>query len=255
MAPSWSAELAECPISAERDEPDQGEHQALPRGRPGADAEERRRDDGSDDDHGQPGAAGFDVGHEVDQGTGEFRIPGDALPRDVRVAQHQHGNCRQRPTAPAAAASASVRVKAGCSGASVALDREPASERGQDSDGEEQPADHGGQRDVVDGFADRQAPADQRAGVGDPRAAAAPENSRAATSPRNSAARPANSQGREIRRDPQQGPSLPRSGSELALWHGDCCGRHSSIVRHAPPARRIAERPATLGAVAGRRDG
>ena len=75
------------------DESDEGEHQGRRQASPGRG---RRKSavvtTAAMIDDGQPCAAGLDVGHEVDQGAGEFRVPGDPLPGDVRVAQHQHGN-------------------------------------------------------------------------------------------------------------------------------------------------------------------
>ena len=78
-------------------QPDQREHQGRCQSAAGADPEERGGDDGSDDDHGQPGPAGLDVRHEVDQGPGELRVAGKPLPGDVRVAQDQHGDRGECP--------------------------------------------------------------------------------------------------------------------------------------------------------------
>ena len=97
MAPSWSLELAEWPISAVGTSPISASTSVNARPPQRADTEEGGGHYGRDDRHGQPGATGFDVCHEVHEGTGEFGVAGDTLARHVSVAQDQHGDGGQRP--------------------------------------------------------------------------------------------------------------------------------------------------------------
>ena len=143
-------------------QPDQRKDQRQCQAAAGAHSEQGGGNDGGDDDDSQPRASGFDVRHEVHEGAGEFRVPGDALPRNVRVAQDQYGDRGQRPDG-AGGRCHGQRPGEGRMFRGVLLlgpGAVPVSR--QDADGEDKAADHGGDSDVVDRFAHRKPPAHQR---------------------------------------------------------------------------------------------
>ena len=249
MAPSWSAELAEWPISADGTSPMRESTRVAARAAPGADAEECRGDHGGDDDNGQPGAAGLDVGHEVDQGAGELRVPGD---RPGRRCPSSSAPARQSPTASRRPRRRRRRQRPGegrMFRGVLVLGPGAGEGAGQDSDGEEQAADHCGQRDVVHGLADRQAPADQGARVGDlAGGCGAGEQQRGNKS---------QEQRRKAGEQPGPGdpagtrngaPRSPGRGGSGWWWHGDLLRKaqfHCPLRPACPPNRAL---PATARA-------
>ncbi len=169
------------PIRAAGARTDQREDGVSAKGSARSDAEQRGGDHGGDDDDGQPGAPGLDVGrHEVDKGLGEFGVARDRLPRDVRVAEDQHPNSGEGPDGAGDGGDGQRAGECGMFRGSLSLGPAPLRFR-QDPDGEHQAANHRGQSYVVKALLTG-GPADQRSGSETARAAAAGEEQRSGQS-------------------------------------------------------------------------
>ena len=126
------------------DQPDQRKDQRQGQAAAGAHSEKGGGNDGRDDHDSQPCTSGFDVRHEVHEGAGEFRAPGDALTGYVRVTEDQHGDRGERPDGTGGRGHGQRPGEGRMLRGVPFLGPGAAPVPGEDADGEDKAADHGG---------------------------------------------------------------------------------------------------------------